>query len=130
MYALADGNSVTLILVPGHSGHEGNEEAERLARLGPGSSFFWLKPALGIPMCFLREAARTWTKEKECQIGANYARSRYGKLFVKEASKKKSEELLVMNKHRWEILHYCEALARQIKNLCRLLEGIGLLEWS
>lgn len=52
----ADRNTVTAILVPGHSGYEGNIEVDRLARLGSENSIIRPESALEILKRFFREA--------------------------------------------------------------------------
>lgn len=42
-------------MVPGHSGHDGNKEADRLTRLESENYFFEPELALGTLKCFLRE---------------------------------------------------------------------------
>src|SRR6202012_1647205 len=44
---LSRDNEVTLTWVPGHSGVQGNEEADELARNGSSSSFIGPEPAIG-----------------------------------------------------------------------------------
>ena len=62
--ALAEGNKVTLVWVPGHSGIKGNEKADMLAKVGSETKFVGPEPALGIPFCLSRRAVRGWLRDQ------------------------------------------------------------------
>lgn len=61
LYTSAERNTGPVIAVPGHS-HEGNEEADRLAKMGSVNTFYGPGSDLGIPKNYLRKAVNTWTK--------------------------------------------------------------------
>jgi ribonuclease HI len=51
VHALSNRNKVTLLLVPGQSGIQGNEVADALARDGSNSSSLSPKPAVSMSPC-------------------------------------------------------------------------------
>jgi hypothetical protein len=59
--ALAGLNEVTQVLVLGHCGICGNEDAQKLAKQVSATLLTGHKPALGIARCLARQAIRTWT---------------------------------------------------------------------
>jgi ribonuclease HI len=61
---LAEQNKVKLIWVPGHSGVEGNEEADQLAKLGADEPLLGPEPFCGITKKTARRAIDLWAQSK------------------------------------------------------------------
>ncbi|KAJ8912666.1 hypothetical protein NQ315_008994 [Exocentrus adspersus] len=64
---LGQRNKVRLVLVPGHCGVTGNEEADALARKGSSDTFTGPEPAVGLPYSYPQGSIDNWTREK-CQV--------------------------------------------------------------
>ena len=56
-------NTDRLLWVPGHSGVDGNEEADSLATQASYSDFIGPEPAIGITVTTVRSEIRSWAKE-------------------------------------------------------------------
>ena len=108
--ALADQNQVKLIWVPGHCGIKGNEKADTLAKKGSATPLTGPEPALGIPKGTAREAIKKWIRQSHTQHWEKCPGGRQGKLFIKEPCKKRTEEILKLNR-------------LQIKTITGLLSG-------
>jgi ribonuclease HI len=56
-------NSVTLVWIPGHTGLEGNERADALAKAGAEAEFIGPEPVLGVTNSTARQAILAWTED-------------------------------------------------------------------
>ncbi|MBZ5796184.1 RNAse HI domain-containing protein, partial [Burkholderia contaminans] len=95
---LADHNKVTLTWVPGHTGIEGNEKADELARQGSSTPFTGAEPALGIPKSIVRGQIGEWVRNRQNEYWNSISRQRHGKMFIKGTCEERTEELLKMNR--------------------------------
>jgi len=71
-------NTDRLLWVPGHSGVDGNEEADSLATQASYSDFIGPEPAIGITVTTVRSEIRSWTnKEHTVTSGMRTGLNRY-----------------------------------------------------
>lgn len=68
----------------GHTGIEGNEETDRLARLRSESEFVEPKPALGILVCLARIATDRWAWTQHQQSFDSRGGQSHNKLLLRE----------------------------------------------
>jgi hypothetical protein len=93
-------NRITLVWVPGHSGVEGNERADELARLGSSATVCGSEPYIPIPQSLCAKALKDWVKTKHTERWLAYDGGLHTKHFFSESPKKWSKELLNMDRNR------------------------------
>lgn len=101
---LAERNSVTLFWVPGHTGIDGNEKADELARNGSSTLYFGPEPALGVPKTIIRGQVREWVKNKHKEYWGNVPGQRHGRPLIREPSKRRAEELIKLHRSQLRII--------------------------
>ena len=101
---LANHNEVTLIWVLGHHGILGNEEADKLTRQASAAPPFGPEPALGIPMCLVREAIKNWTVLQHLNKWIHMPSCEHGKLFIGRLCKKRADDLLKLKRHQLKLV--------------------------
>jgi hypothetical protein len=101
---LAEHNRVQLIGVPGHTGIDGNEKADQLARQGSSHPFIGPEPALGISAKIAREVIRGWTNRKHTEYWQSIYGQRQARDFLKRPSARRAGELLSLNRNQLRIL--------------------------
>ena len=81
-------NHITLIWVPGHSGIEGNERADELARLGSSSRVFGPEPFVPVPQSVCNAAIESWIQSQHVQSWQSYPGGVHTKHFFQGPNKK------------------------------------------
>ena len=87
--------------MPGHSGIQGNEKADELARQG--SSYLGPEPVLGIPKCMARSALKLWIREKHNVHCRNRQGHRHSKAFIQESCSKTAKEVVMLSRNKVRI---------------------------
>lgn len=93
-------NQITLVWVPGHSGVEGNERADALARLGSSTAGYGSEPYIPIPQSLCAKALKDWVKTKHTERWLAYEGGMHTKHFLSEPAEKWSKSLINMDRNR------------------------------
>uniref|UniRef100_A0A8D8R8S3 RNase H type-1 domain-containing protein n=2 Tax=Cacopsylla melanoneura TaxID=428564 RepID=A0A8D8R8S3_9HEMI len=101
---LAIHNKVNLEWIPGHSGLQGNEAADLLAREAAEKSFIGPEPVLAVPKCLVRCSTREWVMNEANKIWRNSSGMRHSKLTLAGYSKKLTQESLSLNRDKLRLI--------------------------
>lgn len=93
-------NKITIVWVPGHSGVEGNELADEMARTGSSSLACGPDPQIPIPQSLCVRALKDWVKVKHAERWGEYEGGRHTKSFFPKPNDKWSKELVSMDRSR------------------------------
>lgn len=93
-------NQITLVWVPGHSGVEGNEKADEMARIGSASHPCGPEPQIPIPQSLCVRALKDLVKAKHVERWKAYEGGMHTKCFLPTPSGKWSKELISMDRNR------------------------------
>jgi hypothetical protein len=83
----------------GHCGILGNEEADMLAKQASAKPLPGPQPAVGIHRCLTREGIKNWTAYEHYSAWKDLQGQRYGKLFIGNPCKKRTDDLLRLSRH-------------------------------
>jgi ribonuclease HI len=95
---LAERNKVSLMWVPGHSGIEGNEKADVLARAGSNADFVGPEPALGGHAKLVSEAIKRRTRKEHQRRWDRLESCRQAKEFLVGCNLRMTRDLLSMDR--------------------------------
>ena len=109
-------NRVTLIWVPGHEGHMGNERADCLANCGARRPFIGPEPFCGVPFGYIREKVKNWGESEFATYGAQSAGQRQAKNFI-SISAGKSRKLMSLSTNELRIVTNFLTLQSQISTV-------------
>lgn len=101
---LAKYNQLTLIWIPGHRGHTGNEIADELAKDAANSDFIGPEPALGISYNVAKRAISNWTQEQVARYWREIPGLNHSKAFIIEPSRSRAEKLLELERHQLRLM--------------------------
>lgn len=107
-------NRLTLCWVPGHSGLEGNEIADGLARKGAETKLIGPEPACGIPKSSLLYELRSWAARQSYSLWLNAPGKVHTKALLKGHTSSYSSEALNMSRNHLRVL------TRTLTGHCRL----------
>lgn len=93
-------NRITLVWVPGHSGVDGNEKADELARTGSSASAYGPEPYIPIPQSLCAKALKDWVRTKHTERWMAYEGGVHTKCFLLGPAERWSRELLRMDRNR------------------------------
>lgn len=93
-------NQIALVWVPGHSGVEGNERADEMARVGSSTLAYGPDPQIPIPQSLCVRALKDWLKGKHAERWTEYAGGLHTKCFLPMPNEKFSKALINMDRKR------------------------------
>lgn len=96
---LATNNKVKLIWIPGHKGHEGNEKADELARMGSEQKFQGPEPAVGLPFSTIKQFLKEELIAKHLDYWRTLPGLRQAKEFIKKPDSRTTNELLKLTRN-------------------------------
>ena len=96
--SLAANNKVQLFWIPGHSGHMGNEVADRLAKLGVRSTVNGPQPIIPVSDASIKGDIKDWCKRKHQEIWTNRHNCRQTRMMLPVISSKTWPQLTKLSR--------------------------------
>lgn len=122
---LAEYKKVTLVWIPGHEGHKGNEKADELAKQATSEPFIGPQPSFGIAKATAKRSIGTWMDKKSIEFWKNVPGQKQAKLFLDRPMPEITTEIL--NKNRETVRKITSMLTGHCK-LKKHMNTIGLSE--
>jgi ribonuclease HI len=104
---LAEQNKVKLIWVPGHSGVEGNEKADQLAKFGADEPLLDPEPFCCITKKTARMAIDLWAQSKARMAWKHTPGQRHAKKMINKSSNKLTSDLLILSRNQMRLVVGC-----------------------
>jgi hypothetical protein len=101
---LAEQDKVKLIWVPGHSDVEGNEKANKLAKLGTDEPSLSPEPFCKITKKTARRAIDLWAQSKGRMAWKHTPGQRHAKKMIKKSSNKLTSGLLILSRNQMRLV--------------------------
>lgn len=98
--SLAEKNQVWLLWIPGHSGLDGNELSDQLAKQGSTTQFIGPEPALGVSVQAAKLALRRWTRHKQAGEWRGNPKCRQAKQLIPGPNPRSARNLLALTRHQ------------------------------
>ena len=92
--ALAALHPVCVTWIPGHTGKQGNERADQLARQASGSTFIGPEPSLPISHTVVKTAIWDWACKQHHKCWQDLRTCRQTKEMIKDRSRRRESDLL------------------------------------
>ena len=84
--------------VPGHENFEGNEKADKLAKMGANGVFIGPEPVLGVHEGEFKEILNQWIKNQHDALWKNVSGLRQSKMFILQVGQKNLKNILKLNR--------------------------------
>jgi ribonuclease HI len=101
---LSQHNSVTLSWIPAHSGHEGNEQADELAKLGSSLTITGPEPVLPISKSLSRSMVRQWQRDQHSAVCGRVTTCRQTKEALPNLCRKSERFMAGLNRKTLRLL--------------------------
>ena len=111
---LAVDNTLTILWIPGHEGHLGNEVADRLAKLGVQRVVNGPEPIIPISEAKIKDDIKTWRTEKHQKYWSDMTKCRQTRMILPE-----------INNNAWKQIQNLSR--RKIKIITQMLTGHATL---
>lgn len=97
-------NRVTVRWIPGHEGHQGNEEADRLANEGAGTPFHGPEPVLPVAKNTVTSRLNDWCRDQHCEWWRHRTDCRQGRELIESPRSSKTRKFLALAKGKLRVI--------------------------